>query len=254
MPLATGFVVLFSNWISKRSATYFRQFHSDINAALGNSSSAAPPERPPDATFSSPKWKTWLDSQKGGGYYIPVRRRVSVIRVESKSPNDRAMSICGLHVYRDKMRGTPPVSPKPFDADDAYCTTGIVGFGDSYAVCCAAECGRCGGSGCSNFGEGVGADKCCFKKIRDSGRKCTWQGDYETNQCTRVLGKLLFNFMLLLQPQAMLSRERSSAPQEPICFQHLAPISLSVLALALFIAAPNSGCGLRQLHQDLLMS
>ena len=39
--------------------------------------------KPADVSYSSPEWKTWLELEAekgGGGYYVPVRRRVTAIR------------------------------------------------------------------------------------------------------------------------------------------------------------------------------
>jgi len=45
-------------------------------------------------------------------------------------------------------------------------------------ICCMAECGQCGGEGCSTFAasKGLGADECCTKEIRDNNKLCSEEG------------------------------------------------------------------------------
>ena len=57
------------------------------------------------------EWETALREQGGGGFYIPVQRKVHSIRFDSKLPPGvaanaytDALTICGLLVYK----GTPP--------------------------------------------------------------------------------------------------------------------------------------------------
>ncbi|CAM9604115.1 unnamed protein product, partial [Ectocarpus sp. 12 AP-2014] len=52
------------------------------------------------------------------------------------------------------------------------CSNGIPGIqsGDS---CCLAECGACGGSGCGEFGGGLGEDNCCAVRIEEYGELCS---------------------------------------------------------------------------------
>eukprot|EP00403_Amphidinium_massartii_P035227 CAMPEP_0178437576 /NCGR_PEP_ID=MMETSP0689_2-20121128/35083_1 /TAXON_ID=160604 /ORGANISM="Amphidinium massartii, Strain CS-259" /LENGTH=537 /DNA_ID=CAMNT_0020059821 /DNA_START=42 /DNA_END=1651 /DNA_ORIENTATION=- len=52
------------------------------------------------------------------------------------------------------------------------CSSGVRS-GDG--VCCAASCGRCGGSGCASLSGGAAA--CCRGTIRSSGRECQVAGD-----------------------------------------------------------------------------
>ena len=42
------------------------------------------------------------------------------------------------------------------------CSNGIYGVeSDNGDVCCVAECGSCGGPGCSKFSTDLGASDCC---------------------------------------------------------------------------------------------
>eukprot|EP00752_Nemacystus_decipiens_P006649 g5977.t1 len=52
------------------------------------------------------------------------------------------------------------------DGDDA-CSNGLPGY-EASDVCCPLSCGTCGGSGCSQLGEG-----CCTSDVKDSGELCS---------------------------------------------------------------------------------
>ena len=57
------------------------------------------------------------------------------------------------------------------------CAAGI--RDDAGSVCCAAECGRCGGCQCSTLGSGdrAGADFCCPGAIAANGLQCVTPAD-----------------------------------------------------------------------------
>ncbi|CAM9590681.1 unnamed protein product, partial [Hapterophycus canaliculatus] len=42
--------------------------------------------------------------------------------------------------------------------------------------CCVADCGECGGSGCSDRGGGLTGDDCCTSNILASGDLCSVTG------------------------------------------------------------------------------
>ncbi|CAN0436408.1 unnamed protein product [Pylaiella littoralis] len=44
-------------------------------------------------------------------------------------------------------------------------------------MCCVAECGKCGGLGCSKFSPDLGADDCCVTEILDDGEDCSVWGE-----------------------------------------------------------------------------
>ena len=52
---------------------------------------------------------------------------------------------------------------------------GIAGV-DKSDVCCVAECGTCGGSGCGSRGQDLTADDCCVGRIRDANVYCDDSG------------------------------------------------------------------------------
>eukprot|EP00752_Nemacystus_decipiens_P006195 g5590.t1 len=58
------------------------------------------------------------------------------------------------------------------------CSNGFVGFEASNGACCDAGCGRCGGTGCSTFGQELGLDNhdCCASEIVDFGKPCSEAG------------------------------------------------------------------------------
>ncbi|CAN0363059.1 unnamed protein product, partial [Ectocarpus sp. 13 AM-2016] len=57
-------------------------------------------------------------------------------------------------------------------APTGVCSNGIPGI-QSGVSCCLAECGECGGSGCDEFGGGLGADNCCQSDIEEYGELCS---------------------------------------------------------------------------------
>eukprot|EP00903_Cladosiphon_okamuranus_P008293 g7980.t1 len=64
----------------------------------------------------------------------------------------------------------PPVPPTPPTPPTRTFTCNGVRRGD---FCCSAGCGSCGGSGCSNRGNGLTGFDCCQSKIVASGRLCS---------------------------------------------------------------------------------
>lgn len=70
----------------------------------------------------------------------------------------------------------PSAAPSPGEAGD-LCLEGILHF--TGAVCCALECGKCGGCGCETFGSDPvgGAAFCCPGAIIESENFCTNSGD-----------------------------------------------------------------------------
>ncbi|CAB1100464.1 unnamed protein product [Ectocarpus sp. CCAP 1310/34] len=65
-----------------------------------------------------------------------------------------------------------PTAKPAFEPTGDVCSNGIPGIqsGDS---CCLAECGACGGSGCAEFGGGLGEDNCCAVRIEEYGELCS---------------------------------------------------------------------------------
>lgn len=63
----------------------------------------------------------------------------------------------------------------PFLSSDSTCSNDVVGV-QSKDICCAAECGTCGGSGCSSRVPNLGGSGCCEGAIRDSGILCSDSG------------------------------------------------------------------------------
>ena len=53
------------------------------------------------------------------------------------------------------------------------CGNGLAGV-KTFGVCCVAECGTCGGSGCGSRTQAAGltADDCCVGRIRDADVYC----------------------------------------------------------------------------------
>ena len=47
------------------------------------------------------------------------------------------------------------------------CSNGLTGY-EASGVCCPVDCGRCGGGGCGDLGDG-----CCTSDVEDSGIKCS---------------------------------------------------------------------------------
>ncbi|CAM9220243.1 unnamed protein product, partial [Sphacelaria rigidula] len=56
-------------------------------------------------------------------------------------------------------------------SDDAMCSNGMAGFQDG-AVCCAANCGQCGGEGCGSVPGTAGSSACCSSIIEVEGEFC----------------------------------------------------------------------------------
>ncbi|CAM9620047.1 unnamed protein product [Ectocarpus fasciculatus] len=65
----------------------------------------------------------------------------------------------------------PTAEPVSEPAGDV-CSNGIPGI-QSDNSCCLAECGACGGSGCAEFGGGLGEDNCCAVRIEEYGELCS---------------------------------------------------------------------------------
>lgn len=66
------------------------------------------------------------------------------------------------------------------------CTGNIPGIESADGqVCCVAECGQCGGAGCSSAGP---ASECCVTDIISTGVLCS---ETEMAPCTFVAGKCL---------------------------------------------------------------
>eukprot|EP00903_Cladosiphon_okamuranus_P005787 g5734.t1 len=79
------------------------------------------------------------------------------------------------------ISGSPPApAPTPMmptSPTDMTCSNGIHGVeSDNGDVCCVAECGKCGGVGCSKFSPDLDADDCCVTEIRDFGDACSASG------------------------------------------------------------------------------
>ncbi|CAN0522881.1 unnamed protein product, partial [Ectocarpus sp. 12 AP-2014] len=71
---------------------------------------------------------------------------------------------------------THPTSEIPTLAG-TKCSFGIYGVeSDNGRVCCVAECGACGGVGCSRFSPDLGADDCCVTDILLDGEACSATG------------------------------------------------------------------------------
>eukprot|EP00752_Nemacystus_decipiens_P008653 g7726.t1 len=77
-------------------------------------------------------------------------------------------------------------SYEPWNDDDDYaiptdgqaCSNGIRGVeSDNGKVCCVAECGSCGGVGCSRFSPELEADDCCVTEILEDGEACSVWGE-----------------------------------------------------------------------------
>ncbi|CAN0524753.1 unnamed protein product, partial [Ectocarpus sp. 12 AP-2014] len=82
--------------------------------------------------------------------------------------NDRMVFRCS------SSRPMPPVTAP---AAGTKCSYGIYGVeSDNGRVCCVAECGACGGVGCSRFSPDLGADDCCVTDILLDGEACSATG------------------------------------------------------------------------------
>lgn len=76
-----------------------------------------------------------------------------------------------------KLYKCAPLTPDPFSPrftnilvlyrTGQTCSNGLAGY-EASDVCCPLSCGQCGGSGCSERGDG-----CCTSKVKDSGVKCS---------------------------------------------------------------------------------
>eukprot|EP00752_Nemacystus_decipiens_P002185 g2080.t1 len=70
--------------------------------------------------------------------------------------------------------GSSPTAPSP---SGTTCSNGVEGVESSDGrACCVAECGSCGGVGCSKFSPDLGADDCCVTEIVDRGEACSVWG------------------------------------------------------------------------------
>ena len=70
--------------------------------------------------------------------------------------------------------GTAPrISHAVKRAAQEVCSNGVPGV-EGFGVCCAAECGACGGVNCKGRAEAAGltADFCCAGRISNSGVYC----------------------------------------------------------------------------------
>lgn len=54
------------------------------------------------------------------------------------------------------------------------CSNGIPGIESSKGACCVAECGQCGGMGCSTVARdlGLGSAECCEDTILENNKPC----------------------------------------------------------------------------------
>ncbi|CAM9835143.1 unnamed protein product [Scytosiphon promiscuus] len=71
-------------------------------------------------------------------------------------------------------------APEPSEDDVSTCSNDVVGVESSNGkACCVAECGACGGEGCSGFGVDFGLDAhdCCATEIADEGESCSETGE-----------------------------------------------------------------------------
>lgn len=88
-------------------------------------------------------------------------------------------------VLSDKVKPNSTRVPWPGFPPDV-CTGDIPGIESADGqVCCVAECGQCGGTGCSSAGP---ASECCVTDIISSGVLCS---ETETAPCTFVDGMFL---------------------------------------------------------------
>ena len=65
-------------------------------------------------------------------------------------------------------------------------------------VCCHADCGECGGSGCNQrFGTDSTKESCCMSEIKDNGKMCGYET--QTAPCYQeTVGKRIFIFRHIL--------------------------------------------------------
>ena len=74
---------------------------------------------------------------------------------------------CGASRYSLVRHSSKPRTPRNYLSTDQTCSNGLPGF-EASGACCPLSCGRCGGSGCSQLGEG-----CCTGDVKDSGDLCS---------------------------------------------------------------------------------
>lgn len=85
------------------------------------------------------------------------------------------MSIIAYVVFTSPTK-TKILHPASFSSTTGtVCTDGTVGI-QTDDSCCVAECGECGGVGCSTRVVGLGASDCCSTEIADSGELCSETG------------------------------------------------------------------------------
>eukprot|EP00903_Cladosiphon_okamuranus_P013409 g12494.t1 len=69
---------------------------------------------------------------------------------------------------------TPTEMPAEMPVEDKTCSNGVPGIESSKGACCPAECGQCGGVGCSTVAKllGLGSAECCEGTILANNKPC----------------------------------------------------------------------------------
>eukprot|EP00903_Cladosiphon_okamuranus_P022803 g20995.t1 len=92
------------------------------------------------------------------------------------TPGTAPVSPSPMAPTRPAPTASSPVAEAPTEA--AMCSNGVRGVeSDNGKVCCVAECGSCGGVGCSKFSPDLGANDCCVTEILDDGEACSVWGE-----------------------------------------------------------------------------
>eukprot|EP00903_Cladosiphon_okamuranus_P010323 g9767.t1 len=100
-------------------------------------------------------------SDRDGGDYFTGGEACCKSGVESLG------RICSDTVGAPCIVSDDDVDDEEEDDGDQMCSNGLPGY-EASDVCCPLDCGRCGGSGCSDLGEG-----CCTSDVKDSGDLCS---------------------------------------------------------------------------------
>lgn len=114
------------------------------------------------------------------------------------------------------------------------CSNGLVGVGSSQGfgdVCCPADCGVCGGAGCSSVGEELGL-ACCTSEVFNAGEMCSVKRE---SPCIIDDSSKLLQLLLLVVAAASCS-----------CYLLLVLLLLVLLVLVLVVHAVTVWTSLMQ--------